>query len=737
MKNIFCIYLFFSFQYLSAQQKIVLSSAKFSTGDNINYKEIQFDDAGWKSIQANTLWESQGYPDYDGYAWYRFHFNLPSSLKNSSFWKDFLRIYLAKIDDADETYLNGEKIGATGSFPESEKGYIGFYSTEREYRISTASNFLRWDKENVLAVRVYDGGGGGGIYGGTPFINMVDLIDGISINFHQEQSIKDAEIIDVENIIHKKITGMLSLKIIDGDADKVLNIFNQNIELFPYKSFHKKITILQGKRIIVIATFKEQNTGKIKTINYPIPYILTPKSSLLPQINGAKIYGVHSGSPFLFKIPATGQKPLHYQIKNLPPTLHLNESTGIITGSLPAAGEFKTEIVVTNDRGKTQREFKIKAGDLLALTPPLGWNSWYCWGLSVSQDKVKTSGQSLIDRGLADHGWNYVNIDDGWEAQKRADDSTILPNNKFPSMKELGEWLHSKGFKFGIYSSPGSRTCGGYLGSYKNELSDATTYSSWGVDYLKYDWCSYQDVFKLENDTSVGAYKKPYIVMQKALKSQPGDMIYSLCQYGMKDVWKWGSDVDGNVWRTTGDISDSWESIFNILSRQENLYSYAGPGHWNDPDMLQIGQLSFSNKPHITGLTPDEQYTQISLWCLLSAPLLIGCDVNKLDDFTLNLLSNDEVISVDQDVLGKQAKLIIKKNDYQIWMKEMEDGSKAIGILNLKNSYQTISVNWNELQLKENEKVRDLWRQKDLGSFANSFSTKVAPHGVRLLKVIQ
>jgi hypothetical protein len=224
--------------------------------------------------------------------------------------------------------------------------------------------------------------------------------------------------------------------------------------------------------------------------------------------------------------------------------------------------------------------------------------------------------------------------------------------------------------------------------------------------------------------------------MRDALLKQNRDIAFSLCQYGMKNVWEWGNDVNGNCWRTTDDINDSWESLKGIGFSQTVQYKYAKPGRWNDPDMLIVGMVGWGENLHPTKLTTDEQYTHISLWCLLSAPLLIGCDISKIDNFTLNLLSNDEVLALDQDALGKQAQQVLKTDDYQIWMKELEDGTHAIGIFNLSEKYQSINVNWDQIGLKNvSLKVRDLWRQKDLGDFKNNFSTKVPPHGVTLVKV--
>lgn len=347
-----------------------------------------------------------------------------------------------------------------------------------------------------------------------------------------------------------------------------------------------------------------------------------------------------------------------------------------------------------------------------------------------------SSAKAIIDKGLADYGYAYINVDDAWEAKERNADGTIATNEKFPDMKALGNWLHERGLKFGIYSSPGDRTCGGYLGSIDHEEQDAKTYNSWGIDYLKYDWCGYGRQFTKEGDMTVAAYVRPYLRMEHYLRAQPRDIFYSLCQYGMADVWKWGYAVDANSWRTTGDITDTWESLYDIgFVRQKELYKYAQPGHWNDPDMLIVGKVGWSANLRDTRLTPDEQYTHISLWALLASNMLIGCDVSQMDEFTKRLLCNSEVIAVNQDILGKQAKPEVVDGNIEIWKRPLYDGSYAVGIFNLGSDDTEINLNdyLSKMGISSLSSVRDLWRQTDLSTSDTQYY--LPSHGVKLLKL--
>ena len=458
---------------------------------------------------------------------------------------------------------------------------------------------------------------------------------------------------------------------------------------------------------------------------------LTPKASPKPRINGARVVGVRPGSPFLFTVPVTGERPMTLSVKGLPAGLQMDPQNGCITGVVRETGTHVVTVRARNPRGSAERKLKIVCGDTVALTPPMGWNSWNCFACDVNEANVRAAADAMVASGLINHGWTYINIDDCWEDGRDAN-GYVLSNQKFSDMKALTDYVHSKGLKIGLYSSPGPKTCAGHEGSYKHEELDARRYAEWGFDYLKYDWCSYGGI--VPNPDHAGLMK-PYQIMRAALDKAPRDIVFSLCQYGMGNVWEWGAEVGGNCWRTTGDITDTWSSMAGIGFGQAGHEKFAGPGHWNDPDMLVVGYVGWSAKVRPTRLTPNEQYTHISLWCLLCSPLLIGCDMTKLDDFTLNLLTNDEVLDVSQDPLGRQAGRVAKSGDLEIWAKDLEGGSKAVGLFNRGEDQASMTLKWSDLGLTGKHAVRDLWRQQDLGRFTGQFQTDVPRHGVVLVKV--
>ena len=720
----------------AAAQEISLEKGwKFTTGDNEKWALPKFNDKDWKPVDIIHSWEQQGSPDYDGFGWYRLHVVIPSSIKEKSYLKDSIRIDLGTIDDNDEVYLNGKLIGAYGGKTSDIK--TGFYGP-RHYVIATNNPAILWDKENVLAVRIFDTGGDGGIYGGGQKIVMADLMDNVSIATDGDFTFGPANSVSksIKLVASSKypFKGKLLFSVTDPENNAVLYTKTNAADFTSGKPFRYSFNVarLEKKSYLIKYTFTDEKSGKTISKSEGTPYVLTPLPDAKPRINGPGVYGARPGNPFLYLIPASGQKPLIYIATGLPDGLKLDTTTGIITGVVSAAGTYPVKLSVKNSLGSDDKKFSIVIGDIIGLTPALGWNSWNAWGLSVNDEKVRISAREMIEK-LSAHGWNYINIDDGWEIAKRIPSGEITPNEKFPDMKGTADYVHSLGLKIGIYSSPGPRTCGGYLGSWQHEEQDAKTYGDWGIDYLKYDWCSYSEV--TAKKPTLEDFKKPYQVMRAALNKVPRDIMFSFCQYGMGDVWKWGAEIGGNSWRSTGDINDTWGSMAGIGFSQIADGPYAQPGHFNDPDMLVVGKVGWGDSQHNTRLTPDEQYTHISLWSLLSAPLLIGCDMGHLDDFTMGLLTNDQVLAIDQDVLGQSAKQMVKNDDYQIWKKNLSDGG-AIGIFNTSEKYQTITLDVNDELFKGYVKLFDAWSQKSVIPEAGKFTFKIPPHGVKLLKAI-
>lgn len=471
--------------------------------------------------------------------------------------------------------------------------------------------------------------------------------------------------------------------------------------------------------------------------------ILTPKPGPKPRINSARVFGVRPGSPVLYTIAATGQRPMGFNAENLPETLAVDHETGRITGQVTHPGEYKITMIARNDVGQARRELRLVVGDTIALTPPMGWNSWNCWGCAIDEAKIRQAAEAMVQSGLIDHGWQYINIDDCWMIKRDSDDPVvggptrddcgrILTNKRFPDMKALTDDVHNLGLKMGIYISPGPWTCQVYEGSWQHELHDAQRFAEWGFDYLKYDWCGYGSIVRRPD---LEQMKEPYAFMRMCLDRVDRDIVYSLCQYGMGEVWQWGAEVGGNCWRTTGDITDSWGSMAGIGFAQDKCSPHASPGHWNDPDMLVVGKVGWGPSLRDSRLTPNEQYTHMSLWCLLSSPLLIGCDLTQLDEFTLNLLTNDEVLEVNQDPLGQQAGPVARDGYLEVWAKKMEDGSTAVGLFNRDETPKTVTAKWSDLGLSGPRHLRDLWRQKDLGTFEGRFEAEVPRHGVVLVRL--
>jgi alpha-galactosidase len=527
--------------------------------------------------------------------------------------------------------------------------------------------------------------------------------------------------------------------------------------------------------------------------------ILTPKPPPTPRINGPKVYGARPGRPFLYTIPATGDEPISFAAEGLPKGLVLDAKRGRITGSVAREGDYRVKLTARNARGEDCKTFLIKIGDRICLTPPMGWNSWNCFAGAVTQEKVRAQAEAMVRTGLIKHGWTYINIDDTWQGARGGKYNALQGNQKFPDLKKLCDHIHGLGLKAGIYSTPWvtsyARHPGGSaenpdgkwtkpppgpkqvnkkilpyaVGKYSFARRDARQWAEWGFDYLKYDW----------NPIEVPQVKE----MADALKASGRDFVYSLSNHApFAGAADWARLA--NCWRTTGDIKDTWKSLSSIGFSQDKWARFAGPGHWNDPDMLVVGKVGWGPKLHPTQLTPDEQYTHITLWCLLAAPLLIGCDMTELDEFTISLLSNDEVLAVDQDELGKQARRVHedRRAGTEVWARPLADGTIAVGLFN-RGRYEVegpprpkkgqpaprqvwklrdratnratefasareaeaqlrklagpveVTVSWSALGLKGRQPVRDLWRQKDLGPADGKVTARVAFHGAAMLKV--
>lgn len=489
--------------------------------------------------------------------------------------------------------------------------------------------------------------------------------------------------------------------------------------------------------------------------------ILTPPPPAEPKINTPLVFGLRPNNPLLFSIAATGERPMTFEAENLPNGISLEPQTGQLSGKVSQKGSYLINLIAKNNKGSDQRTLRLEVGSKLSLTPPLGWNAWNGWSTKIDEAKVRASARAMIDKGLAQHGYSYINIDDDWQGLRGGKHNAIQPNEKFPDMKGLIDTIHHLGLKAGIYSTPwiityasrlgGSSDVpdGGWVfpkdfkkkyksyrrvGEYRFDQQDVNQWVDWGIDFLKYDWTI--DI-------------PPTIRMNETLENCGRDIVFTVSNTAKLPLAE-ELVKHTNAWRTSGDIKDKWQSIYDIGFAQDPWHPYSGPSHWNDPDMLVVGEVACAlDSIHTCRLSPDEQYTHISLWTLLAAPMLIGCPLERLDDFTLNLLTNDEVIAINQDTLGKQARQIFKKDGQQIWAKPLADQSWAVGLFytgqygKTPSEYftwkgmapQEVQLNWKDLSLLGKYRIRDVWRQKDLGIFDQSFKSEVPFHGVRLLKI--
>ena len=352
----------------------------------------------------------------------------------------------------------------------------------------------------------------------------------------------------------------------------------------------------------------------------------------------------------------------------------------------------------------------------LAKTPPMGWNSWNKFGCNVSEQLIRETADAMVASGMRDAGYEYVNIDDCWQVSRDANGTIIADSTRFPAgIKALADYVHSKALKLGIYTDAGTNTCEGRPGSLNHELQDARTYAEWGVDYVKVDWCHAE---KLDAEVQ-------YAKFRDALAQTGRPIVFSICNWGVDAPWKWGPRT-GNLWRTTGDISDNYDRMSVIGFSQDGLEKFAGPGHWNDPDMLEVGN---------GGMSADEYRTHMSLWALLAAPLLAGNDLRSMTPETRNMLTDREIIAVDQDPRGTQGHRVWQEGPLEVWARPLADGNEAVGLFNRGESTLNITFELASLSKRHTAKIRDLWEHKDLGTITDSYKASVPKHGVIMLKV--
>ncbi|MCU0780829.1 MAG: putative Ig domain-containing protein [Akkermansiaceae bacterium] len=502
--------------------------------------------------------------------------------------------------------------------------------------------------------------------------------------------------------------------------------------------------------------------------------ILTPAPAAAPRINGPKIHGARPDKRFLYRIPTQGVRPMSFEAEGLPGGLVLDAANGIITGRTPARpGEFTVTFRASNAAGRDERPFRLVIGDQIALTPPTGWNSWGGQMVNVTDADMRLAADVFVARGLADVGFQYVGIDDCWMRLTQAMHDTrpesvvkkhasydyvatgtigpirdgngdILPNGKFPDMKALTAYIHSKGLKAGIYSSPGPQTCQRWAGSGGHELADATRFAAWGFDLLKYDLCTGGDRLRRMRAQVPGFREEDFWEpMVRYLRIQDHDMLYNLCQYGMKEPWTWAPGIGIQTWRTGGDLNHNVRDYFKEALRvATTLRDFNRPGQWNDPDFMYIHRIRdvrrMGEPSEEIPLNTNQRYQYVTLWSIICAPFFFSCDIAHIDDFTVGLLANAEVVNLNQDERGHTAEVL--RDDPArgtVMLKRLAGGQLALAVFNRDPAAEaTVSVAWSELGLKKRPaKVFDAWRHRDCGPPAEPLQVRLSPDGVGLFVV--
>jgi alpha-galactosidase len=498
--------------------------------------------------------------------------------------------------------------------------------------------------------------------------------------------------------------------------------------------------------------------------------ILAPPPAVAPRFNLPAAVGVRPGRPFLQRVNVVGARPIKLSAANLPQGITFDAKRQVLAGVAPASsGEWTIQLSAENSAGRATTALRIVVGETISLTPPQGWSSWYCMSFKISDAWIREAATALMDTGLADHGWNLVKLDEAWMTRPGPDDprvvrlmerekrlgrhpgywkgivndptfegpardaqGRILPNARFPDMPALTAWLHERGLQAGIYSSPGVLTCGGCTGSFGHEAEDAAQFAAWGFDFLMYDWCAYS----LETDRLEQAdWERPYARMGAALRAQPRDIAFNLCQYGHAEVWKWGEKVGGQSWRVDQDLMDTWGAISGTGFFGEDRDQHAGPGRWNDMCFLMLGHIGFGRELHPVKLTRDEQRTHFALWSLRSSPLVLGGDPCALDETTRALLTNDDVIAINRDPLAKPARRVVLDDVREAWVRPLADGTVAVALFNRDEEALTVEVTWTQLGFPGAWRVKDLWRGRPVENAGAGWSGSVPRHGVELFRL--
>ena len=548
----------------------------------------------------------------------------------------------------------------------------------------------------------------------------------------------------------------------------------------------KRSSIILTVAILAYILTSCNNTALVYDATFEGKEILTPAPEEKPQINGASIFGVRPGKPIRYHVAASGVKPITYSAEGLPEGVQIDANKGWITGRAPLKiGDYDITLHAENSKGKSSKTLNLKVGETISLTPPMGWNSWYVHSEGVSEKAIREIAAAMEEKGLDQYGWTYINMDDCWMGERHPVTKAIQANGKFSDMKAMADYVNDKGFKLGIYSTTWMSTFAGYIGgSAPNDEGDyselylpaeerlnpyqvfgrhpsgvqkgytkvgpvwyvdrdAQQFAEWGIDYVKYDWV--EVLIKAENgkykfDRSVKVRKSDSITSRfyNDFRSLDRDIVLSLSPSHNPEEDQLVTKYC-NLWRLTKDIKAKWEDLTRAFSDElVARYPQTRPGLYGDLDMLQIGPLGKPNRAEKefipSPLTPSEQYLQITLWSILSQPLLLSCNIPTMNEFDLNLVRNSEVLDVNQDPLVKQGyRVENKEGSYEIWAKDLADGSKAVAFFNISDVEQNISITAEKLG--KQGKVRDLWRQKDIGKLKTNFTVKVNPHGTGFFKI--